>query len=105
MAEISAAVGAPDDAAHYAVRPSPPARSCAISAESSRPLQNISAVFAAQWQAQAVSSDGRHVLTSFGDVDSSSALSYNLFADKLLETNLIAPSVRRRVSQLVWVFG
>lgn len=105
MAEISAAVGAPDDAAHYAVRPPPLPGSCYILRESSHPLQNISAVFAAQWQAQAVSSDGRHVLTSFGDADSSSSLSYNLFADKLLEINLIAPSVRRRVSQLVWVFG
>ena len=41
-----------------------------------------------------MSSDGKHILTSFGDLDTSLAVTYNLFADKLLSTNLISSNVR-----------
>ncbi|KAJ3530917.1 hypothetical protein NM688_g7646 [Phlebia brevispora] len=68
MSEISAALNITNDAQHFA---------------------NVSSIFAQQWQAQALSTDHQHVLTSFGDPDSSSALTYNLFADRLLNTNVI----------------
>lgn len=42
-----------------------------------------------------MSSDGKHILTSFGDLDTSLAVTYNLFADKLLATDLISSNVRR----------
>ncbi|KAJ3525254.1 hypothetical protein NM688_g8429 [Phlebia brevispora] len=68
MSEISAALNMTDDSQHFA---------------------NVSSIFAQQWQAQALSTDHQHILTSFGDPDSSSALTYNLFADRLLNTNVI----------------
>ena len=55
--------------------------------------QDVAAQYAAEWQAEAVSSDRQHILTSFGDPDSSWALTYNLFADRLLQTNVISQDV------------
>lgn len=60
--------------------------------------QSTAASLAALWAAQAVSSDGQHVLTSFGDPSSLTALTYNLFADKLLSTNLVPSSVSSTAS-------
>ncbi|KAJ3538099.1 hypothetical protein NM688_g6567 [Phlebia brevispora] len=72
MSEISAALHIDGDAQYYS---------------------NISTTLAAQWQSQALSSALQHILTSFGDLDTSWSLSYNLFADRLLGTNLIPSSV------------
>lgn len=58
-------------------------------------LQNAAASLAAQWQTQAVSSDGQYFLTDLGGANSSFALTYNLFADKLLQTNAIPASVSK----------
>ncbi|KAF7794737.1 hypothetical protein EIP86_005875, partial [Pleurotus ostreatoroseus] len=69
MADISSVMGVDVDTRHYS---------------------NVSAIFAAQWQKEAVSSDGQHILTSFGDTDTSMGLTYNLYADVLLKTNLIS---------------
>ncbi|TCD69631.1 hypothetical protein EIP91_006856 [Steccherinum ochraceum] len=53
-------------------------------------FSNSSQTLLQLWQTSSVSSDGTHVLASFGDQNQSSwTLPYNLFADKLLQTNII----------------
>lgn len=90
MSEISTAVGVDTDAQRYAVGVYFH-HSAAIFTHSC--AQNTSSTLAALWETQAVSSDGKHVLTSFGDTDASMALTYNLFADALLQTNVISSDV------------
>lgn len=41
----------------------------------------------------ALSTDGQHVLSSYGDPDQSWSLLYNLYADKLLQTNVVGDNV------------
>ena len=89
MAEISTAMNISTDVQHYSVSI---ARLTYIIAIEHVP-QSAAASRAAMWQQYAVSSDGQHILTSFGDSDDSEALTYNLFADQLLSTSLISPSV------------
>lgn len=43
----------------------------------------------------ALSSDGHHVLSSYGDPVTSWSLLYNLYADKLLQTRVIGDNVCR----------
>ena len=54
----------------------------------------MSSQLAKAWQSEALAQSDHHVLTSFGDADDTWALTYNLFADKILGTNVIDPSVR-----------
>ncbi|KAJ3539402.1 hypothetical protein NM688_g6366 [Phlebia brevispora] len=54
---------------------------------------NVAITLAEQWQSQALSSASRHILASFGDPDTSWSLSYNLFADQLLNTTVVPSSV------------
>ncbi|KAJ3539023.1 hypothetical protein NM688_g6428 [Phlebia brevispora] len=56
-------------------------------------FNNASTALAKQWQSQALSSASQHILTSFGDPDTSWSLSYNLFADRLLNTTVVPSSV------------
>lgn len=42
----------------------------------------------------ALSADGQHVLSSYGDPAQSWALLYNLYADRLLQTNVVSDNVR-----------
>ncbi|KAK2466302.1 hypothetical protein APHAL10511_001944 [Amanita phalloides] len=53
---------------------------------------SIAANYVNQWQSLATSSTGGHLTLSYGD-SSSWGLSYNLYADKLLNLNLFPPSV------------
>ncbi|EGO02196.1 hypothetical protein SERLA73DRAFT_104578 [Serpula lacrymans var. lacrymans S7.3] len=53
---------------------------------------SIAASYVTQWQTFATASDGSHLTLSYGD-DSSWGLSYNLYADKLLGTNVFPQSV------------
>ena len=50
------------------------------------PAQNVSARYVKDWTASALASDG-HVLSNLGDATNSWTIAYNLFADKLLQTN------------------
>lgn len=54
------------------------------------------------WQDLALSSNRDHFLFSYGE-ESSSALMYNLFADRLLGTNLIPQSVGNPVYVLLYL--
>ncbi|TCD60187.1 hypothetical protein EIP91_010601 [Steccherinum ochraceum] len=53
---------------------------------------SIAASYVTQWQAFATSTTGKHLTLAYGN-DSSWGLSYNLFADKLLGTNVFPQSV------------
>ncbi|EIW62026.1 DUF1793-domain-containing protein [Trametes versicolor FP-101664 SS1] len=53
---------------------------------------SIAASYVQQWQKFATSSDGTHLTLSYGD-SASWGLSYNMFADKLLQTNVFPASV------------
>ncbi|PCH41118.1 DUF1793-domain-containing protein [Wolfiporia cocos MD-104 SS10] len=53
---------------------------------------SIASSYVSQWQGFATASDGLHLTLSYGN-DSSWGLSYNMYADKLLNTNLIPDSV------------
>ncbi|CDO71295.1 hypothetical protein BN946_scf184908.g52 [Trametes cinnabarina] len=53
---------------------------------------SIAASYVTQWQKFATASDGTHLTLSYGN-SSSWGLSYNLYADKLLKTNLFPTSV------------
>ncbi|KAF7790198.1 hypothetical protein EIP86_001150 [Pleurotus ostreatoroseus] len=72
MAEMSIVMNLTSDTLHYS---------------------SIAIKLASSWQSHAVSSDGQHILTSFGDEDGSQALTYNLFADKLLGTNMVSANL------------
>ena len=50
------------------------------------------------WQSLALSADKTHILTLYGDPQSSWSLSYNLYADRLLGTNLVPSSVSALLS-------
>ncbi|KAJ3555355.1 hypothetical protein NM688_g2626 [Phlebia brevispora] len=67
--------------------------SAALHIDSDAHLQNVSTALAKQWQSQALSSASQHILASFGDPDTSWSLSYNLFADRLLNTTIVPSSV------------
>ena len=54
--------------------------------------QDLSGQYARSWQSQALGTD-LHVLNRFGDPATSWNMAYNLFADKLLGTDLIDESV------------
>jgi len=53
---------------------------------------SIASSYVTQWQKLATASGGKHLTLSYGD-DSSWGLSYNLFADKLLGTNVFPQAV------------
>ncbi|KAI0092706.1 DUF1793-domain-containing protein [Irpex rosettiformis] len=53
---------------------------------------NIAASYVQQWQKLATSSTGKHLTLSYGN-DASWGLAYNLYADKLLGTNVFPQSV------------
>ncbi|KAI0952144.1 hypothetical protein AcV7_008040 [Taiwanofungus camphoratus] len=53
---------------------------------------SIAASYVTQWQGYATSSDGQHLTLAYGN-DATWGLSYNMYADKLLNTNLIPTSV------------
>ena len=89
MSEISIALNNTEDAQKYAVRLTLDQTLQSLN----QAVQAISAQYANEWQAQALSSDHQHILSSFGDADSSWALTYNLFADRLLQTNLVSQDV------------
>ena len=45
------------------------------------------------WQSLALSADKTHILALYGDPQTSWSLSYNLYADRLLGTNIVPPPV------------
>lgn len=49
---------------------------------------------AASWHSLALSSDGSHFLGAYGD-EQSSALMYNIYADRLLDTGIVNQTVSR----------
>ncbi|KAI0347134.1 DUF1793-domain-containing protein [Trametopsis cervina] len=53
---------------------------------------NIAASYVTQWQKFATSADQKHLTLSYGN-DSSWGLSYNMYADKLLGTNVFPQSI------------
>ncbi|KAI0327103.1 DUF1793-domain-containing protein [Cubamyces sp. BRFM 1775] len=53
---------------------------------------SIAASYVTQWQKFATATDGTHLTLSYGD-SSSWGLSYNMYADKLLKTNVFPSSV------------
>ncbi|KAH8120127.1 DUF1793-domain-containing protein [Phellopilus nigrolimitatus] len=53
---------------------------------------SIASSYVTQWQKYATASSGDHLTLSYGN-DSSWGLSYNLYADKLLQTNIFPQSV------------
>lgn len=55
-------------------------------------MKEVSAQYTKTWSSSALASDG-HVLANFGDSDDSWTTAYNLFADRLLQTNLIDEAV------------
>lgn len=55
-------------------------------------LQDHATALAASWQSLALSADGGHLLGVYGD-DSSWALLYNVYADRLLGTGIVSPDV------------
>ena len=55
-------------------------------------IQNASATLVQAWKSSGLSSDGSHVLATPGD-EQSWALPYNLYADRLLRTNLLGNAV------------
>ncbi|TCD67398.1 hypothetical protein EIP91_012433 [Steccherinum ochraceum] len=50
---------------------------------------NYSQSLMQMWKSSAISSDGTHILETYGGNQSSWSLPYNLYADKLLQTNLV----------------
>lgn len=68
MAEISSALNQTADATYYS---------------------QFASTFASEWHAVALSTDGSHILPSYGSATTSWAQMYNLFADRLLGTNLV----------------
>ncbi|KAJ3558367.1 hypothetical protein NM688_g972 [Phlebia brevispora] len=60
--------------------------------QKSQNYSSIAASYVPQWQAFATSSTGKHLTLAYGN-DSSWGLSYNMFADKLLQTNVFPESV------------
>ena len=91
MSEISAVLHRNDDAQRYSVR-----LHCSSRWDVYSPMfmQGIAARYAAAWHGTALSTDG-HILANFGDPSSSWTLGYNLFADRLLQTNTISDDVSR----------
>ena len=55
-------------------------------------VQDTSAQYAKAWMSSALAPDG-HILANFGDPSTSWTNAYNLFADRLLQTNIIDPAV------------
>ncbi len=58
-------------------------------------LKNLAATYSSAWQSLALSADDQHILSSYGDSSQSWSLLYNLYADKLLQTNIVGDNVRR----------
>ena len=58
-----------------------------------RRYQNIASSYIQQWQNLTMSSDKSHLRMAFGQ-DQTSGLMYNLYADKLLNLNLVPSEVR-----------
>ncbi|TDL28683.1 DUF1793-domain-containing protein [Rickenella mellea] len=61
-------------------------------AENESNYSSIATSYAMQWQSLATASNEQHLTLSYGN-DSSWGLAYNLYADKLLRTNVFPPSV------------
>ncbi len=55
-------------------------------------FQNTAQSYIEQWQSWSISQDKTHLMTSFGQ-QASAGLIYNLYADKLLQLNLVPQSV------------
>lgn len=53
--------------------------------------QAIAETFVAQWQNLSLSQDKTHLMTSFGE-EATAGLIYNMYADKLLQLDLIPQS-------------
>ncbi|KAI0793187.1 hypothetical protein C8Q75DRAFT_749208 [Abortiporus biennis] len=77
MAEISQALHIVNDSTHY---------------------ENIAANYANQWQSMALSADHTHLVADYGD-EGSWMLAYNLFADRLLQTQLVSDGVYQIITQ------
>lgn len=54
-------------------------------------LQNTAQSYIGQWQHLSISQDKTRILTSFGS-DTSAGVMYNLYADKLLQLDLVPQS-------------
>ena len=90
MANMSEIVGQQGDAASYRV-------SISIfwnTVKSSFRSQSFVTANIGIWQSLALSPDQSHLLASYGDASTSSALMYNLFADLLLRTGVVSSAVR-----------
>ena len=88
MAQISAALHQDSDADHYSVSAQ------AFRAPSNlTTAQNLATAYANTWKSLALPSGAQQILSSYGALDSTFALPYNLFADKWLGTGLIDDAV------------
>ncbi|TDL28033.1 DUF1793-domain-containing protein [Rickenella mellea] len=54
--------------------------------------QTVSSSYESEWQSLSLAADGSHLLANYG-LQSSSGLMYNLFADKLLQLNVVPNTV------------
>lgn len=59
--------------------------------------QDISKDYMSQWLTLSVADDNTHLLMSYG-IQNTSGMVYNLFADKLLQLNLVPNYVRNTCS-------
>ena len=100
MSEIGRITQHNDDAQRYAVRLP---ELLLARAPSSIGTQGIATQYATEWTREALADDG-HMLANFGDANGFSSQSwtigYNLFADRLLQTNLINQTVRQSFDSL-----
>ncbi|KAI0793192.1 hypothetical protein C8Q75DRAFT_840168 [Abortiporus biennis] len=77
MAEISQVLNLANDSVHY---------------------DSIATNYANQWQSMALSKDQTHLVADYGD-DGSWTLAYNLYADRLLQTQLVSDSVYQLLTE------
>lgn len=89
MAQISHAVGNDADGQQYDVRRDYQVR---VHPADRINVQSHAAALVGQWQSLALSSDQKHLLRVYND-QTSWALMYNLYADRLLGTNLVSDTV------------
>ncbi len=82
-----------DDSQHYSVSPYL-LRLHIFELSSICNVKNLAGTYADLWQSSVLSSgsDPQHIVANFGDSDTM-ALTYNLYADKLLQTNVVNQSV------------
>lgn len=89
MSEISLVLGKQADSTRYSVR-----HRCSASPRDVYlfSTKGFASSYYKSWQSLATSSDGQHLLANYGN-DSSWALMYNLYADRLLQTRVVPDSV------------